>query len=92
MAEMARRAFFVGRFYARRGLDDAALLYYRSALDDYRGQGCTGDLLIAMGDLYMSMGNEFAARNSYRRAIDECTLDEDQAARAAAGLERASAP
>jgi hypothetical protein len=45
-----------------------------------------------MGDLYMSMGNMFAARNSYRRAIDECTLDEDQAARAAAGLERASAP
>jgi outer membrane assembly lipoprotein YfiO len=92
MEEMAKRAFFVGRFYARRGLDDAALLYYRSALDEYQGQGCTGDLLIAMGDLYMSTGNSFAARNSYRRAIDECVLDEDQAARAASGLERASAP
>lgn len=89
-ANLARRALFVGQFYARRGLFDAAILYYRNALDSYGGLGCRADILISMGDAYLRSGNGFAARTSYQRAIDECDLDAERMERALEGLDRAS--
>ncbi|NLP04403.1 outer membrane protein assembly factor BamD [Candidatus Fermentibacteria bacterium] len=89
-ADLADRALFVGQFYARRGLFDAALLYYRTAMDSYGGLGCMADILISMGDAYLGSGNGFAARTFYQRAIDECDLDPERMERALEGLDRAS--
>lgn len=89
-ANLARRALFVGQFYARRGLFDAALLYFRTAMDSYGGLGCMADILISMGDAYIGSGNGFAARTFYQRAIDECDLDPQRMERALEGLDRAS--
>lgn len=88
LAHLARRALFTGQFYERRGLLEAAMLYYRDAIDDYEGEGCLGEILVSMGGLYEKMGNPFAARSSYNRAISECELDEDLRSRAEEGLAR----
>ncbi len=75
---LARRALFIGRFYARRKKYDASLLYLREALNDYGETDCLADVLISLGDLYSHKGNEYSAREFYQRAIDECELSEDQ--------------
>lgn len=74
---LARRALFIGRFYARRQKYDASLLYLREALNDYGETECRGDVLVALGDVYASKGNEYTAREFYRRALDEGTFSED---------------
>ncbi len=73
-AQLAMRSLFIGRFYARRGLTDAALLYYREALEDYSGFGCRGRILYAMGELYSATGNTYSARTNLQRALDEDDL------------------
>ncbi len=72
---LARRALFIGRFYARRKKYDAALLYLREALNDYGKTSCTGDVLVCMGDVYFAKGNKYTAGEYYRRALDEGGLD-----------------
>jgi len=75
---LARRALFIGQFYARRNKYDASLLYLREALNDYGETDCFADVLISLGDLYSHKGNEYSAREFYQRAIDECDLSEEQ--------------
>jgi outer membrane protein assembly factor BamD len=88
MSHLARRSLFIGQFYLRRELYDSALLYMREALEEYGGSGCLGELLVSMGDLYSAMGNTFAARSAYNRAIDECGVADDLRERAERGLEQ----
>lgn len=83
---LARRSLFVGRFYTRRHEDDAALLYLRDALDSYGETSCRGAVLIAMGDLYRSMGNSYSAEVYYSRAINNCELTPDEEEQATEGL------
>lgn len=83
---LARRALFVGKFYSRRHEDDAALLYLRDALDNYGETSCRGAVLIAMGDLYRSMGNSYSAEIYYNRAIDNCQLTPEEEEQALEGL------
>ncbi len=85
---LADRALFVGRFYARRQEYDAAVLYMREALNDYGETGCKADVLIALGELYIETGNEYSARRSYQRALDECVLDPEQLADVTEALEK----
>jgi outer membrane protein assembly factor BamD len=75
---LSTRALFTGRFYARRDRFDAALLYLREALDDYGETSCRGEVLIALGDVYRDMGNNYSARTFYQRALDEGSLTDDQ--------------
>lgn len=77
---LAWRALFIGQFYARRAKYDASLLYLREALNDYGDTDCMADVLISLGDVYTAKGNEYTAREFYRRAIDECDLNEEQIA------------
>ncbi len=74
---LAWRALFIGQVYSRRDKYDASLLYLREALD-YGVTECRADVLISLGDIYYSKGNEYTAREFYQRAIDECELSEDQ--------------
>jgi outer membrane protein assembly factor BamD (BamD/ComL family) len=75
---LARRALFVGNFYARRNNTDAALLYLRDALDSYGETSCRGAVLIAMGDLYRATDDRYSARTYYNRAIDTCELTQEE--------------
>ncbi len=83
---LARRSLFVGRFYTRRNETDAALLYLRDALDSYGETSCRGSVLIAMGDLYRSMGNTYSAETYYNRALEDCDLSSDEEEDALKGL------
>lgn len=83
---LARRSLFVGRFYTRRNETDAALLYLRDALDNYGETTCRGATLIAMGDLYASMGNTYSAKIYYNRALDDCELTPEEEEQALRGL------
>jgi len=85
---LAERALFIGRFYARRQEYDAAVLYLREALNDYGETGCKADALIALGELYVETGNDYSARRSYQRALDECDLDPEQLAEVTEALEK----
>ncbi len=76
---LAQRALFIGQFYARRDKFDASLLYLREALNDYGEIDCMADVLISLGDVYSSKGNEYTAREFYQRALNDCDLNEDQA-------------
>jgi outer membrane protein assembly factor BamD len=75
---LARRALFIGQFYARRDKFDASLLYLREALNDYGEIDCMAEVLISLGDVYSIKGNEYTAREFYQRALNECSLNEDQ--------------
>ena len=88
LAHLARRSLFLGQFYERRGRHEAAMLYYREALEDYMGGDCLGELLVSMGGLYEKMNNAFAARSSYNRAISECGVTGDLLDKAEEGLSR----
>ncbi len=87
LTHLARRSLFIGQFYARRSLYDSALLYYREAMDDYGGRGCRGEILVSLGELYERMGNSYAARTSYSRALEE-DLSGSLLEKASEGLER----
>ena len=75
---LALRALFIGKFYIHRKNTDAALLYLRDAMDNYGETSCRGAVLIAMGDLYRSMDNNYSARTYYNRAIETCDLSPDE--------------
>ncbi len=83
---LSRRALFVGRFYARREEFDAAILYYREALDDYGENSVRGRVLLAMADLYREMGNDYSAGRFYERAIEEGDLEGELLERAEQAL------
>ena len=78
-AHLARRALFIGQFYARRDKYDASLLYLMEALNDYGETDCMAEVLISLGDFYSEINNELNAREFYRRAMNECELTEEQA-------------
>ena len=75
---LARRALFIGQFYARRDKYDASLLYLLEALNDYGETDYMAEVLISLGDLYIEKDNEYTARDYYRRAMNECELSEEQ--------------
>lgn len=83
---LAKRSLFVGRFYTRRSEYDAGLLYLRDALDNYGNTSCRGAILIAMGDLYRSMGNSYSAKTYYNRALENCELSPEEEEQALQGL------
>jgi outer membrane assembly lipoprotein YfiO len=85
---LARRSLFVGNFYLRRNQTDASILYLRDALDSYGETSCRGAALIAMGNLYGSLGNTYSARTYYNRALDTCDLTPQEEEEARRGLER----
>lgn len=74
---LARRALFIGQFYARRDKFEASILYLREALNDYGETDCMAEVLISLGDLYVEE-DELTARDYYRRAMNECELSEEQ--------------
>lgn len=84
---LARRALYIGRFYARRDEFDAALLYLQEASQDYDSPSCSGEIYLAMADIYVELGNEYSARNFYQKALRENDLDEDQSEHARVRLE-----
>ena len=75
---LARRALFIGQFYARRDRVAASLLYFMEALNDYGETDCRAEVLISLGDFYSEIDNELNAREFYRRAMNECELTEEQ--------------
>lgn len=75
---LARRALFIGQFYARREKYEASLLYLREALNDYGETDCMAEVLISLGEVYSVRGNEYTAREFYQRAMEECELSEEQ--------------
>ncbi len=83
---LALRSLFIGKFYIRRSETDAALLYLRDALNNYGDTSCYGAVLIAMGDLYRSSGNNFSAETYYSRAIDSGQLTSEEMEEAQKGL------
>ncbi len=83
---LAMRSLFIGKFYIRRSETDAALLYLRDALNNYGDTSCYGAVLIAMGDLYLSSGNNFSAETYYNRAIDSGELTDEEMEEAQKGL------
>ena len=84
---LARRALFIGKFYIHRENTDAALLYLRDAMDSYGETSCRGAVLIAMGDLYRTMENNYSAKTYYSRAIETCELTPNEEEEALRGLE-----
>lgn len=82
---MARRAVFVGEFYARRGLGSAALLYFREALS-YGETPSAPRALIDQADLYLDSGDTYNARVYYERALRDYDLSEDEHRRVEEGL------
>jgi len=76
-SHLARRALFIGQFYARRDKFEASVLYLREALNDYGETDCMAEVLISLGDLYFEE-DELTARDYYRRAMNECELSEEQ--------------
>lgn len=76
--QLAERSLFIGKFYARRELYDAALLYLREALSDYGENIWKADVYIAIADVYLDMGNTFTAKTYLEKAIEECDLTEGQ--------------
>ena len=84
--QMARRAVFVGEFYARRELYQAALLYLRDAITSYGVTSAFPAALLDLGDVYVEMGDRDRASDFYQRALDEFDLDDDQLRRAEEGL------
>jgi len=85
---LARRALFIGRFYARRERHDAALLYLNEAMSRYGETDWTADILIQMAKSNYAQGNEFSADRLYRRARDECDLSPEQERTVEEGLAR----
>jgi outer membrane assembly lipoprotein YfiO len=83
---LAMRALFIGKFYIHRHKTDAALLYLRDAMDSYGETSCRGAVLIAMGDLYRSMGNNYSAEIYYNRALETCELTSSEEEEAYKGL------
>ena len=83
---LARRALFIGRFYARRHRYDAALLYLNEAMNKYGETRWKADILIAMASANANQGNDFSARRLYQRARDECQLSPEQDAAVQEGL------
>jgi len=86
--QMALRALFIGRFYARREEYPAALLYLREGMNDYGEPSCLADILISLSEVYLAMGNEYSARRSLERVLDECELDPERTAEVTEALER----
>ena len=84
---LVRRALFIGKFYIHRGDTDAALLYLRDAMDNYGETSCRGAVLIAMGDLYRSMDNNYSAETYYNRALETCELTQKEEEEALRGLQ-----
>jgi len=84
---LSRRQMFIGNFYARRGLYDAALLYLREALDGFDGTRWKADILMSIASVYNGMGNEWSAQRYYERARDECELTLEQTETIAEALE-----
>ena len=85
---LARRALFIGRFYARRNRHDAALLYLNEAMNRYGETDWKADILIQMAKSNYSQGNDFSADRLYRRAREECDLSPEQARTVEEGLAR----
>jgi len=85
---LARRALFIGRFYARRDRHDAALLYLNEAMSRYGETDWKADILIQMAQSNYAQGNEFSAERLYRRARDECDLSPQQERTVEEGLAR----
>jgi len=85
---LARRALFIGRFYARRDRHDAALLYLNEAMSRYGETDWKADILIQMAQSNYAQGNEFSADRLYRRARDECDLSPQQERTVEEGLAR----
>lgn len=78
---LALRALDTGRFYLRRDKPEAAILYLREALENHPQASCRAELMLAIGDAYLAMGNVFSARSYFRRARDECDLTPAQSIR-----------
>lgn len=85
---LARRALFIGRFYARRDRHDAALLYLNEALSRFGETDWKAEILIQMAKSNYAQGNEFSAERLYRRAREECRLDPQQERAVEEGLAR----
>ncbi len=85
---LARRALFIGRFYARRNRHDAALLYLNEAMSRFAETRWKAEILIEMAKSNYAQGNEFSAGRLYRRALDECELTPEQRRAVEEGLDR----
>jgi outer membrane protein assembly factor BamD len=84
---LARRAVFVGEFYARRDLFDAARLYLREAVNDYGTTTVTVRALIDLGDIYAERGETYEARDYYERALEQDAVSEEERERAEQALQ-----
>ena len=49
---------------------------------------CKADILIALSDVYLAMGNDYSARRSLERVLEECSLDPERLAEVTEALER----
>jgi outer membrane protein assembly factor BamD len=62
---------YVARFYLERGHPKAAILRIQAALRQYPDSGREGELLLALGETHLEMGNPASARQVFLRVAKE---------------------
>jgi outer membrane protein assembly factor BamD len=62
---------YVARFYLERGHPKAAIMRIQSALKRYPDSGREGELMLALGETHLKMGNPASARQVFLRVVKE---------------------
>ena len=62
---------YVARFYLERGHPKAAILRIEGALRRYPDSGQEGELMLALGETHLKMGNPARAKGVFERVVSE---------------------
>jgi outer membrane protein assembly factor BamD len=68
---------YVARFYLNAGHARAAALRLEGALRRYPGSGREAELLYALGETYLNMGDPLRAKETFQRVVSEYATAED---------------
>ncbi len=69
--QLARHELYVARFYMKDQLFEAAVARAKYALEHYPGSGLAPEALVLLGEIYLMMQRDDAAREAFRRVLDE---------------------
>ena len=62
---------YVARFYLERGHPKAAIMRIQAALRRYPDSGREGELMLALGETHLEMGNPASAKQVFLRVVKE---------------------
>jgi outer membrane protein assembly factor BamD len=68
---------YVARFYLNAGHPKAAALRLEGALRRYPGSGREAELLYALGETYLNMGDPLRAKETFQRVVSEYAANDD---------------